>query len=622
MAEPASSTTSPPKNALLTLYETRPLLAAALLLAGLALVPILGLVGVLREGWDAWASPAAALAAASLLPPVGVALRKSWGLNAAGYVCWFGIVLVALRAFTLGPSFLTILPAASYALVLSALSGLTRRAPSPAPAGAAAPDLPLAAWARENLEAIVVAFIMALVIRCFGIEVFKIPSSSMEPTLLGDVKVQESGRLSHGRDCDFEPYHRVSRTSSGDRIMVTKFFYALADIARYDVIVFKFPLNQSRNFIKRVVGLPDEEILLYQGNLFAKRAGDDDFHVTRRPPRTQEAIWINPASTRSFFETPADFERHWDVDGPPPSVRDGQLSRNDDGETWLRFKSRLLEDPDEHAVHDLRVAFELTPTNDKGEIVAEISNIYGKFELKVSATSDATLTWRGKDETVSDGARARLELGRRTSIELGVYDGLAYAKIDGHSPRVEFIKTRKAMAAPLSGEPSIKVGARDATFTMRDLKVGRDIHYKASSRGRRFEEDVPYRIGPNKYVVMGDNVTSSHDSRGWTKQSYKLASGELIEYESQQEFDGDVTPKSIQARYGLSETPNKLVADKYGRTWALYYSDPGPLPPNVPAGVIESEPASEDFYEIGENFIVGKALWVWWPPGRWFKLIR
>ena len=76
-----------------------------------------------------------------------------------------------------------------------------------------------AQWARENVEAIVVAFIMALVIRCFCIEVFKIPSSSMEPTLMGDNYGEH-----YKSGCTFDH----GRRTGGDRIMVTKFYYALA----------------------------------------------------------------------------------------------------------------------------------------------------------------------------------------------------------------------------------------------------------------------------------------------------------------------------------------------------------------------------------------------------------
>ena len=89
---------------------------------------------------------------------------------------------------------------------------------------------PLTRWAKENVEAIVVAFIMALVIRCFCIEVFKIPTSSMEPYLLGELN---DNHINNCRDVGFLHYHDKRR--GGDRIMVTKYFYSLAPIRRFDV---------------------------------------------------------------------------------------------------------------------------------------------------------------------------------------------------------------------------------------------------------------------------------------------------------------------------------------------------------------------------------------------------
>ncbi len=86
---------------------------------------------------------------------------------------------------------------------------------------------------REYAEAIIVALLLALFVRTFIVQAFKIPSGSMEDTLL-----------------------------VGDHILVSKFIYWLRDIERGDVIVFRFPKDEDRDFIKRVVGLPGEEIIV------------------------------------------------------------------------------------------------------------------------------------------------------------------------------------------------------------------------------------------------------------------------------------------------------------------------------------------------------------------------
>ena len=99
--------------------------------------------------------------------------------------------------------------------------------------------------AREYFESIVVAVILALFIRTFVVQAFKIPTGSMEPNLL-----------------------------VGDHLLVNKFVFAPAatsferatlpirPIRRGDVMVFKFPEEPERDFIKRVIGLPGETVEL------------------------------------------------------------------------------------------------------------------------------------------------------------------------------------------------------------------------------------------------------------------------------------------------------------------------------------------------------------------------
>ncbi|VAX26216.1 Signal peptidase I [hydrothermal vent metagenome] len=96
---------------------------------------------------------------------------------------------------------------------------------------------------REYLDTLVIAIILALVIRTFVVQAFKIPSGSMIPTLL-----------------------------IGDHILVNKFIYGVklpfTDIVvipitvpeRGDVIVFRFPKDESKDFIKRVVGIPGDKV--------------------------------------------------------------------------------------------------------------------------------------------------------------------------------------------------------------------------------------------------------------------------------------------------------------------------------------------------------------------------
>src|SRR5690349_13152293 len=91
----------------------------------------------------------------------------------------------------------------------------------------------------ETLDACIFAAVLSLVIITFVVQAFYIPSGSMEPTLMVD-----------------------------DRILVAKFVYRFGPVHRGDVIVFRYPLNPQRDFVKRVIGLPGERVRLKDGVVY------------------------------------------------------------------------------------------------------------------------------------------------------------------------------------------------------------------------------------------------------------------------------------------------------------------------------------------------------------------
>lgn len=103
---------------------------------------------------------------------------------------------------------------------------------------------------RDTLEAIVVALLLAFVIRAFVVQAFKIPSGSMLNTLLvGDhllvTKFAYDVRL---------PSNILLDTTDG------KVLFKTGDPQRGDICVFKFPEDESKDYIKRVIGLPGETV--------------------------------------------------------------------------------------------------------------------------------------------------------------------------------------------------------------------------------------------------------------------------------------------------------------------------------------------------------------------------
>ncbi len=86
-------------------------------------------------------------------------------------------------------------------------------------------------------------------------------------------------------------------TVNGDRILVTKFPYEFADPKRFDVAVFKNPGQAKQNYIKRVVGLPNEEVMIYRGDIYARGKNETKFTIQRKPPEkvlaTAQTVYDN-----------------------------------------------------------------------------------------------------------------------------------------------------------------------------------------------------------------------------------------------------------------------------------------------------------------------------------------
>ena len=112
-------------------------------------------------------------------------------------------------------------------------------------------------WLRDWTETIVVALVLALIIRTFIIQVFYIPSGSMIPTL--DI---------------------------GDRIIVNKFAYKFTAPKRFDIIVFKYPYTKpgepSRDYIKRLIGLPGETVAVKGGFVYINGKALSEEHPISR----------------------------------------------------------------------------------------------------------------------------------------------------------------------------------------------------------------------------------------------------------------------------------------------------------------------------------------------------
>ncbi|MGO8683617.1 MAG: signal peptidase I [Thermoleophilia bacterium] len=103
----------------------------------------------------------------------------------------------------------------------------------------------------------VVAVVLALVIQAFVVKPYRIPSPSMERTLM-----------------------------VGDRVLVNRLIYHFRSVHRGDIVVFEWPPDRRITFIKRVIGVPGDTISLSKGRVFVNGVLQTESYVPRQDGQT------------------------------------------------------------------------------------------------------------------------------------------------------------------------------------------------------------------------------------------------------------------------------------------------------------------------------------------------
>jgi signal peptidase I len=137
---------------------------------------------------------------------------------------------------------------------------------------------------REYFESIVIAVILALFVRTWVVQAFKIPTGSMENNLL-----------------------------IGDHLLVNKFIFGptplaigravlpVRSIRRGDIIVFKYPDEPDRDFIKRVIGLPGETVELRNKKVYVNGKALDEPYVHFLTPPSTDYQEVTSSDVRERF---------------------------------------------------------------------------------------------------------------------------------------------------------------------------------------------------------------------------------------------------------------------------------------------------------------------------------
>jgi len=449
----------------------------------------------------------------------------------------------------------------------------------------------------EAVQAVLTALILAFIFRAFFIEAFIIPTGSMAESLLG-----EHGALvcpSCGWEYDFGPTyagaspgegfrggivarcpncHQTAdlaedqiRPRDGDRVLVHKWPFVIGRWLapqRWDVIVFRDPADPGQNFIKRVIGLPHEEIEIIDGDIYIRAAADPGFAIARKTPAAQEVLWRVVWDQRHVLPLRDDaaIPSPWvTLDGPPSagigwSGADTRVLRYDTADSTERT---LAFEPagSRYYFHDvcgynrgasgsadgsvivgdirLRAELSLDPSHGGQVVRVEITRDDHWFALEIDRPGDRMRMLHrapGEPRPV-EWASCKLPAAlsaRPVALEFGHLDYRVYACFDGrdllqstdaqYAPDLPRLRSSTRVAAP-----TVRLVASGGSLELRDLRIDRDVHYL--SRGsQRAQPDEPFALRADEYFVLGDNSASSHDSREWTRVGPHLRQARATAY--------------------------------------------------------------------------------------------
>ncbi|MBF0246341.1 MAG: hypothetical protein HQL31_13935, partial [Planctomycetes bacterium] len=385
----------------------------------------------------------------------------------------------------------------------------------------------------EQIEPIGVALGIALLVIKFVMAIYVIPTGSMQPTLRG------------GNDY-----------GTGDKVLVNKFIYRFEPIRRWDVIVFEFPYPivhcsqcgyeergrygaaeqpalgpgagcancgssrkleyLSKDYIKRCIGLPGDEIEIADGNILIKSGGRMVF--LRKTEEAQAELWVNLfAAARGRKEV--SFDKYWKIRGGGAALGNGWPTETG-REMQLDYAqpSGIRAHGDKgpggtppgalpELVGDVLLEVDLDRAGAKGELALRIrwnrQMLEARFQL---AEARVSLFLQGEVLISSEPIPAdalRFSLAR--------VDGRAEIRAGSQSLFAELPLTGDSYT--LSIEPSLSYSGESVGIS--DLRLARDVYYTSELRGEVFAKGPSYTVPPGHYFAMGDNSPYSSDSRDW-----------------------------------------------------------------------------------------------------------
>ena len=467
----------------------------------------------------------------------------------------------------------------------------------------------------DTVQGLLVAFVVAMVFRGFVLEGFFIPTGSMAPTLRGQHVRLRGDATGYAYDADAGPLFEggaaptsgapiidpmVTRqypvgesavgllraqSVGGDRVLTIKYMPWVFEPRRWDVPVFRNPpdpVGEAMNYIKRLVGLPNESLVIADGDIFtgAFDATPESLRIQRKPEMVQRAVWQpvwrsdwQPADVRAMEQS---LRRPWPGPALKPAAADRARWKWSDAHAWswpeagatrLELDARAWPLTDWNAYN----AWRRTP-----EFPISDVRMSGAFEAKDPARLDAVveLVTRGvrieggvrggkafaSVREAADGGASLAQMEATIGVPASVL-GLDVWHVDqqvwvfvngslavqlpyelskqGTSPEQRLRASGIDLAAyerdPVSTKPkaaeSLAWNLSGSPVTVRNLRIDRDLFYQPGVLlpgnqvpsngplivGPAFGCDPrhPAQLGPDDFLMLGDNSPASRDGRFW-----------------------------------------------------------------------------------------------------------
>jgi signal peptidase I len=322
----------------------------------------------------------------------------------------------------------------------------------------------------------------------------------------------------------------------GDQLLVDKSLFDWSRPRRWEIAVFRCPVEPAKAYVKRVVGLPGETIELRDGDVYIDhelaRKSLDEFKALRIPVYDQNyAPQLVGWQVRWQTEPPAgpapmvgsqlildasqrttDYQwllyHHWSLDLHKDTVLVHEYSYNGGrGRSREPVHDFLLECDAEVVRGDGWLALGINDGRD--ELVAELP--VGDVKQGAQLFDARALTSRGERQRIYRSApQYALRAGKTYHLEFVFVDRRATLAVDGTCPFEPV--DRPAVDGRGGVERPIKVGACGVEVRFNNVRLFRDIHYTATGHAA----GTPVRLGAGQNFVLGDNSPNSEDNRVWS----------------------------------------------------------------------------------------------------------